>query len=594
MTNSRLRYLDGLKAIAIIVVVMFHAGILEYGYLGVDVFLVLSGFLVTRSFGEKKYFHFIVGRTLRLLPVLLVAGLVAMAIGWFNMLPDDYENLAESVLATNLFANNILSAVTTGDYWNVANEYKPLMHTWYVGLLMQFYLVYPLLFYLAKFDKKSSGKTLLVIISSLAFLSLLTYFACENDAFRFYYLPLRFYEFAMGGIVALLYDQSRNKPFHPAFSYFCYALLLILLLFNYAMMPDSIRLVMVVALSVVLVMSGDALGNKVASNKAIAMVGVASYSIFVWHQVFLAFYRYIWGNQFTIWTYLILFATVGIVSWTSYQVIEQGVVRAARSEKGRRVVYVTMTSLYLLLTGFAGYIYVNAGVVRDIPELGMSVQNRHRRMNVEYTERGYQYNRPFVASDKPHWLIIGNSFGRDFVNIVLESKIADLVELSFADIDNLQKIENDGRLASADMVFIARRGFSKKLVDEIEVLCWSAGIPPEKVVVVGDKSFGEHNGHVYAQRYRPDYFEQCVEPIGAERFINRNRRFRELYGERFLDMMAMVLNDDGKVRVFTPDHHFISADGKHLTPAGAKYFAERIGWERFLKSTNDDVKEKSE
>ena len=134
----RIKYLDVLKAVAIIAVVLYHADILGYGYLGVDVFLVLSGFFVARSLEGKKYFSFVVSRILRLLPVLLVAGLVAMAAGWFTMLPDDYENLGESVVATNLFANNILSAITTGDYWNIGNKYKPLMHTWYVGLLMQF------------------------------------------------------------------------------------------------------------------------------------------------------------------------------------------------------------------------------------------------------------------------------------------------------------------------------------------------------------------------------------------------------------------------------------------------------------------------
>lgn len=110
--------------------------------------------------------------------------------------------------------------------------------------------------------------------------------------------------------------------------------------------------------------------------------------------------------------------------------------------------------------------------------------------------------------------------------------------------------------------------------------CWSAGIPPERVIVVGDKSFGEHNGHVYAKRHRPDYFEQCVEPLGGERFLEWNKRYRELYGERFLDLMAMVTDGD-LVRVFTPEHQFISADGKHLTAAGARFYAERIEWGRF-------------
>ena len=170
MTSQRSAYWDALKAIAVIAVVLYHSGFLKYGYLGVDVFLVVAGFLTTRSLekrawshdlsGKKWYLSFISSRVIRLLPVLLVAGFVAMVIGWFTMLPDDYENLSESVIATNLFGNNILAAITTGNYWEVANDYKPLMHTWYVGLLMQLYLVYPLLFCLAKLDKAAPRKTL--------------------------------------------------------------------------------------------------------------------------------------------------------------------------------------------------------------------------------------------------------------------------------------------------------------------------------------------------------------------------------------------------------------------------------------------------
>lgn len=584
MFSQRLTYLDVLKAIAIIAVVLYHSGLLGCGYLGVDVFLVLSGFFVTKGLKGKRYFSFIGGRIMRLLPILLVAGLVAMTVGWFAMLPDDYENLSESVVATNLFANNILSAITTGDYWNIANEYKPLMHTWYVGLLMQFCLVYPLLIYLARLDKKTPRRTLLVILCSLGLFSLLVYFAGTNEVHRFYYLPARFFEFAAGGIVALVYEPSRDKLFHPAFLYVCYALLLGMLFVGVRFVPDSVQLVLVVAMTVVLMMSGGTLGNNITSNKVLSKVGVASYSIFVWHQVLVAFYRYIFGNQFTIWIYLLLFVAVGVVSWGSYRVIEQDVISSLKSARGRWSVVVSTVSLFLLLTGFAGLVYLNAGVVRDLPELGISVQDRHRRLNVEYTERGYQYDRPFVSDDKTHWLVIGNSFGRDFVNVVLESEIADQVELSFT--DDFNKEGKDERLAAADLVFVVFRGYTRRYVTEVELKCWSAGIPPERVIVVGDKSYGEHNGHIYAQRNRSDYFDQCVEPAGGDRFINRNRKFRELYGERFLDMMETVLMEDGRVRVFTPDHHFISADGKHLTAAGAKFYAERIDLEKYLEYSN--------
>ena len=121
------------------------------------------------------------------------------------MLPDDYENLSQSVIATNLFGNNILSAITTKNYWDVVNDYKPLMHTWYFGVVMQFYLVYPALFLFASFGKKNPKGTLLTMISVLAFVSLLVYLATTETAPRFYYLPSRFFEFAVGGIAALIY-----------------------------------------------------------------------------------------------------------------------------------------------------------------------------------------------------------------------------------------------------------------------------------------------------------------------------------------------------------------------------------------------------
>ena len=89
-------------------------------------------------------------------------------------------------------------------------------------------------------------------------------------------------------------------------------------------------------------------------------------------------------------------------------------------------------------------------------------------------------------------------------------------------------------------------------MSDVEVECWTAGIPPGRVIVVGDKSFGENNGHVYAKRFRADYFEQRVEPEGRERFLERNKRYHEFYGERFLGMMDVVTEGRGLVQVFTP------------------------------------------
>ena len=133
-----------------------------------------------------------------------------MILGYVTMLPDDYENVAESVIATNFFGNNVLSAITTKNYWDIANDFKPLMHTWYVGVIMQFYVVLPILFYPARLNKRNPKGSLLTIFATLAVISLLVYFATTDTAQRFYYLPSRFFEFAVGGIAALLYKPQEE------------------------------------------------------------------------------------------------------------------------------------------------------------------------------------------------------------------------------------------------------------------------------------------------------------------------------------------------------------------------------------------------
>lgn len=582
----RIKYIDVLKAVAIIAVVLYHTGLMTYGYLGVDLFLVIAGYLTTRSLYTKViasegtgggYFTFEISRVIRLLPPLLVAGLVCMLVGYMTMLPDDYENLSQSVIATNFFVNNILGAITTGNYWDVVNDYKPLMHTWYVGVIMQFYIVIPILFYLAKLDKRNQKGTLLTMIATLAVISLLVYFATTNTAQRFYYLPSRFFEFAVGGIAAMLYNPQDNKPFGKGFVYVCYIILIALMFVNADIIPAIIRLVAVVGLSCVLLCSQDVLENKVTGNAIISKIGAASYSIFIWHQVILAFYRYTTTSKFTIGSYAIMLMATVILSWLSYRFIEQGATRALQTKRVKISLYALTAIVFVVLNVFAGIIYIRAGVVRDVPELYISKNDIHRGMHAEYVDRGYQYDKDFTSTDKKHWFVIGNSFGRDFVNVILESPVADQVEVSYS--TDVQ-FKNEGkRFANADRVFLSTLGLNEELVTEVEIMCLANGLRQEQLTIVGEKNFGESNGQVYTKRNQPDYFEQYIEVEDYDHYISQNQKYSELYGERFLDLMRLVINKENKVRVFSPDHHFMSADCRHLSKGGAIFFANSIEWQ---------------
>ena len=583
----RIKYLDVLKAIAIIGVVLYHAGLMTYGYLGVDVFFVIAGYLTTKSLNSKYitlenqtkggYLKFEISRVIRLLPPLLLAGLVCMIAGFWLMLPDDYENLSESVVATNFFANNILAAITTKNYWDVVNEYKPLMHTWYVGVVMQFYIVYPILFFIARLDKATTKKTILTIISFLTVVSLLIYFGTTNDTERFYYLPSRFFEFGVGGVVALLYDPKEDKPFGKWFVYICYALLLLLIVVDYEMVPTVVRLVMVVAFSVVLLCSQNVLENNITGNVTLAKIGAASYSVFIWHQVLLAFYRYSITSEFTIATYVVLLFSTALMSYLSYKFIEQFTTKALKTKKRKTLLYMTTIVVFLIVSAWAAYIYRQGGVVRDVPELYIT---KGEKVNHKaYNDKIYKLDEPF-ETDKKHWLVVGNSFGRGFANVILESEVADSIELSYIYIENYRKPEYSNRFASADRVFLSSLGADEEIVSGIEMVCKTNGFNIENLIIVGTKNFGESNGQFYINRNHADYFQQRT--VMGKGYYNENNRKKALYGERYLDLIGLVIDKNNTMPVFTPDHHYISQDCRHFSEGGARWFSTLIDWSRYL------------
>jgi peptidoglycan/LPS O-acetylase OafA/YrhL len=143
--------IDGLRAIAVIPVILFHAGFSTFSgeFVGVDVFFVISGYLITTIIlsemeqGRFSIIGFYERRARRILPALFLVMLVSLPFAWFWLLPSDMQSFSQSLVAVSSFSSNILFWLTSG-YWDTASELKPLLHTWSLAVEEQYYILFPL------------------------------------------------------------------------------------------------------------------------------------------------------------------------------------------------------------------------------------------------------------------------------------------------------------------------------------------------------------------------------------------------------------------------------------------------------------------
>ena len=465
---SRSGKMDSIKAIAIALVVLYHMGITPYGYLGVDMFLVISGYLTARSLSKRLdegcpfVVSFLVSRFARILPLVLCATTVSLALGLVVMLPDDLENLSETVVASNVFLNNVLQCITTGNYWDVVNEYKPLMHTWYLGLLFQYYFVIAILFWAAgRFFPESSRRSIIVCLSGLSVLSwLLLVVGIGKTVWAFYYLPWRFFEFSVGSLVWFSGERLYGLLSRSWRTTATWVALMVcpLMLLESLLIANWLRVTIVVIVVAVLLLSDcerSRLGKLLVNVPLVCSIGRASLSVFIWHQVILAFGRYsiisVDSSALVACAYL---AIIILLSMFSYYFIERIDMRHLMSLRG----IICMSIIFLLINGVSLVTYLRAGVWHDVPELEIVSSMAQRGMHAKYNSRNHLLDRDFTdTSGKIKVLVVGDSFARDWINVLRESSSADKLQISYCDI-SFWSTNVLVRACEADFVFYATMG----------------------------------------------------------------------------------------------------------------------------------------
>ncbi len=347
--------IDGLRAIAVLTVVTFHAfpNFMKGGFIGVDVFFVISGFLISGIIFqnlEKERFifsEFYSRRIKRIFPALSIVLLTTHLVGWFILLADEYKNLGKNIAAGAAFISNFILWKEAG-YFDTSAETKPLLHLWSLGIEEQFYILWPFLAWLA-WKKKFNP---LIIISTIILASLtLNIYGSRNHSVATFYSPhTRFWELLCGSILAwaLIYKkkfwenvESRTEKFFfrsnlynkiksdvPALAHIISITGLLLIAIGcwkinkemnfpgeWAMIPVSGSMLIILA-------GENAWANRIIlSNNIFLWLGKISFPLYLWHWPIFAFANSIYGNlSFT--TRTIIIALSVALAWATYRFVE--------------------------------------------------------------------------------------------------------------------------------------------------------------------------------------------------------------------------------------------------------------------------------
>lgn len=295
--------IDGLRAVAVVPVVLYHAGISGFsgGFVGVDVFFVISGYLITRILhdemreGRFSILSFYERRARRILPALFAVMLFCLIAGWFLLAPADYDHMGRSAVSALIFVSNIWFWQNSGDYFQSATDFLPLLHTWSLAVEEQFYIIFPLLLMvLVRFGKRATFVfTLLLVLASFV---LAMWASPRAQSASFYLLPSRIWELGIGSLLAL----GLGSIALPRWMRELLALAGIAGILFAVTMYDSKTVfpglaaappVLGTAALIWAGSSGSTFVGRLLSWRPVVFVGLLSYSLYLWHWPIMAFAR---------------------------------------------------------------------------------------------------------------------------------------------------------------------------------------------------------------------------------------------------------------------------------------------------------------
>ncbi|QSY93514.1 acyltransferase [Rhizobium bangladeshense] len=495
--------IDGLRAISVIAVILYHAEftvagrtLLRGGYIGVDIFFVISGFLISKillteleATGRIDFLKFYARRARRILPALFAVVLTTMPFAYCLLLPSELLDYANSIGSSLLFGSNIYFYSTAALYGEPGTLLKPFLHTWSLSVEEQFYIGFPVLLLIVRRYLRSRFLPCVLLVASLSFV--LCVVTVRYDQQQAFYSPLtRAWELLAGTLLA--YHEVRRGRTRPrpllAAAGFVLVLGSLILFRKDTVHPGLLTAIPVIGTCLVLAFAGhqNAVGRLLASRPA-ALTGLVSYSLYLWHYPIFAFWRQT-DVHFSNGDKFLAVAVTVLVAVVSFVVVE----KPLRHTRKSRVLWITLSSSVATITAAV----VSAVSMAGFPHRLDEVYPPLAQTNEARLESTFHSLNNDIQPGKPIIFIIGDSHARNW-SIALKNYIdADRYEIvSISYLNCLVEIKND----------IVRAPSRASIYDQY---C----IPFERYV--NDKSLLSRTKAIFLTSLRP--FEYTVNPFRFE------------------------------------------------------------------------------
>mgnify|MGYP000576370355 CR=1 FL=1 len=612
--------INGLRAIAVIAVVLFHfnPSWLSGGFAGVDVFFVISGFLMTgiifRGIEQKNFsiLKFYVDRSNRIIPALAVLCLVLLFFGWFFLTPLDYRTLGKHTVSSVGFFSNFIYWSESG-YFNSASHGKWLLHTWSLSVEWQFYIIYPIvLVVMRNIMSLKAMKTTVLLGSLLVFIfCIIASYQWPNPSY--YLLPTRAWEMMLGG-VAYIYPLTlleKNKKFLEWLG-------LLLIAGSYFFIskdnPWPGYLAIFPVLGSFLIIQAQRNDSLVTSNIVFQKIGVWSYSIYLWHWPIVVGIYYFSLKGIFVYLGILLSILLGFLSNKYVEKIKiKNNFDLALSYLKCKPVWV---AIFVIALG--GFVYQKNYFIYGIPKKiydGMIIDKNTDGYGKFTWRKHHELDKKVSFADKKYKiLIIGDSQAGDFINALytvgvnnevdivsrvierkcgafyIESKsLINLFDNNIKKINNfdtnkchnsIAKLRGDRVVDDADVIIISMSWgdthfpFILESISNIRSKNMKAGI-----YLVGNKGFSEQVPEMMYKAYlkKVELNNYAFDEIRAD-VSYQNKIFEESQLEfdyKYINMTD-ILCYDSKCSVFDKNKGLFYYDSQHLTKAGAKYIGEQI------------------